>query len=447
MGAPTAQQPQKEQKHIHILIIGAGLTGLILAQALRKLQHLASLNTTSSSSPPPPLITYEIFERDPRAFFRGGGWSLTIHWALTDLQNLLPDEIMQNFETCLVNRDAAAAGQAGNFQFLNLCTSEIVEAWPIPRGAASRVSRERILELLMRGVDVRWSKHLTSLDFSDPSSVTATFADGSQAQGHLVIGCDGARSAVRRTLCATTWQNNRLPVRLLGLRVKFPLAKVAKCLAIDPHFFQGGDPLSNVYFWFSFIHLPRAVDVNAKGEEEEEEYATCQMMVSWPYSGEAADEMPETQTARRERILQLATNWNETFRDLVYSIPETTELREIVLEDWPPVQGRWDNHNGRVTLVGDAAHCMTMFRGEAANHGVIDVSHLIKTCFPTTSNTETMQPTGCWDLAQAVKSYEEEMITRTFPAVLKSRQACLDANHFASVNKESPLIAKRAMKE
>lgn len=155
MGAPTAQQPQKEQKHIHILIIGAGLTGLILAQALRKLQHLASLNNTTTTSPPPPLITYEIFERDPRAFFRGGGWSLTIHWALTDLQNLLPDEIMQNFETCLVNRDAAAAGQAGNFQFLNLCTSEIVEAWPIPMGAASRVSREKILELLMRGVDVR----------------------------------------------------------------------------------------------------------------------------------------------------------------------------------------------------------------------------------------------------------------------------------------------------
>lgn len=156
MGAPTQQQPQKEQKHIHILIIGAGLTGLILAQALRKLQHLASLNNNNNTTtPPPPLITYEIFERDPRAFFRGGGWSLTIHWALTDLQNLLPDEIMQNFETCLVNRDAAAAGQAGNFQFLNLCTSEIVEAWPIPRGAASRVSRERILELLMRGVDVR----------------------------------------------------------------------------------------------------------------------------------------------------------------------------------------------------------------------------------------------------------------------------------------------------
>lgn len=153
MGAPTAQQPQKEQKHIHILIIGAGLTGLILAQALRKLQNLASLN--NNTTPPPPLITYEIFERDPRAFFRGGGWSLTIHWALTDLQNLLPDEIMQNFETCLVNRDAAAAGQAGNFQFLNLCTKEIVEAWPIPRGAASRVSRERILELLMRGVEVR----------------------------------------------------------------------------------------------------------------------------------------------------------------------------------------------------------------------------------------------------------------------------------------------------
>lgn len=187
MGAPTQQQPQKEQKNIHILIIGAGLTGLILAQALRKLQHLASLNSnnTTTTTPPPPLITYEIFERDPRAFFRGGGWSLTIHWALTDLQNLLPDEIMQNFETCLVNRDAAAAGQAGNFQFLNLCTKEIVEAWPIPRGAASRVSRERILELLMRGVDVRVSFFF--FFFSFPSFLFFSFSLPGRGSDYTVL--------------------------------------------------------------------------------------------------------------------------------------------------------------------------------------------------------------------------------------------------------------------
>jgi hypothetical protein len=141
----TTSQPQ----HIHVLIAGAGLTGLILAQALRKItQH-------KNASRSPLRITYEIFERDPCAFFRGGGWSLTIHWALTDLSSILPDDIMQRFESTLVNRDAAAQGNAGNFQFLNLLTSKPMESWPIPAGAASRVSREKLLALLMTGLDIK----------------------------------------------------------------------------------------------------------------------------------------------------------------------------------------------------------------------------------------------------------------------------------------------------
>ena len=49
-------------------------------------------------------------------------------------------------------------------------------------------------------------------------------------------------------------------------------------------------------------------------------------------------------------------------------------------------------------------------------------------------------------LKGAIKAYEDEMIERTHPAVLKSRQACVDANNYASVNANSPLIAKRAVK-
>jgi len=180
--------------------------------------------------------------------------------------------------------------------------------------------------------------------------VTAKFADGTQVKGDLVVGCDGSRSAVRRSLCPNTWQNNRLQVRLIGLRVDYPVEKVARCLAIDPHFFQGGDPNTNVYFWFSFIHMPRAVD--------DEKVAACQMMVSWPY--QEGSEMPESNQARRQLVRKLASTWAQPFRELVYDIPEKTELQEIVLEDWPPREGCWNNHHGRVTLVGDAAHCMTM---------------------------------------------------------------------------------------
>ena len=50
------------------------------------------------------------------------------------------------------------------------------------------------------------------------------------------------------------------------------------------------------------------------------------------------------------------------------------------------------------------------------------------------------------DLKHVVDTYEYEMIERTYPATLRAHQACLDANHFASVKDGSPLIARRAIK-
>ena len=50
------------QKPLHVLIVGAGLAGLVLAQALRK-----------------QGITYEIFERDASIHSRFQGWAIALH--------------------------------------------------------------------------------------------------------------------------------------------------------------------------------------------------------------------------------------------------------------------------------------------------------------------------------------------------------------------------------
>lgn len=81
-------------------------------------------------------------------------------------------------------------------------------------------------------------------------------------------------------------------------------------------------------------------------------------------------------------------------------------------------------------------------RGEAANHGIIDTSVLIKLLL----GQNEYVPSNA-DMKQIVDTYEEEMISRTYPAVLKSRQVCIDANNFASVKYESPLIGRRVMKD
>ncbi len=52
-----------------------------------------------------------------------------------------------------------------------------------------------------------------------------------------------------------------------------------------------------------------------------------------------------------------AVNFAEPFRSANLWIPEGTRLYENKLSYWIPIP--WDDHNGRITLAGDAAHPMT----------------------------------------------------------------------------------------
>ena len=68
---------------------------------------------------------------------------------------MLPGDIISRFQECLVNPEAVEKGIPGNFQYLNLLTGGKQEAWPIPLGAASRVAREKLMALLMEGLDIQ----------------------------------------------------------------------------------------------------------------------------------------------------------------------------------------------------------------------------------------------------------------------------------------------------
>jgi hypothetical protein len=57
---------------------------------------------------------------------------------------------------------------------------------------------------------------------------------------------------------------------------------------------------------------------------------------------------------------ELTAEWVEPFRGIVQGVPKEIEAKSIRLEDWIPKKGLWDNSRGRVTLVGYAAHAMTM---------------------------------------------------------------------------------------
>ena len=131
--------PKGVEAQPKVLIIGAGITGLVLGQVFKKND-----------------IAFSIFERDPSVSTRGRGWGLTIHWALDTLIDLLPQHIVDRLQETYVDPESSKKGENGNFLFFDLKNGET--RWKVPPNKRIRVSRERLGALLLEGLDVQVSR-------------------------------------------------------------------------------------------------------------------------------------------------------------------------------------------------------------------------------------------------------------------------------------------------
>jgi 2-polyprenyl-6-methoxyphenol hydroxylase-like FAD-dependent oxidoreductase len=400
-----------------VIIVGAGVSGLTLAQACRK-----------------ENIPYRIFERDESATHRSAGWGLTIHWVLPAFKALLPDELVSRLPECYVNRGAVEAGEKGSFTFFDLHTGE--PRWQVPAAERIRVSREKLRALLLTGLDVEWSKSLQNVDVVD-RAVKATFSDGTSCMGSILVGCDGANSVVRKSLHPEDHQNRQLPIRLLGATVHYTKTRITAIRNLDPFFLQGTDPRTDTYLWFSFLETP--------SDGLESDTYKCQVIIPYPYRENwlgrvDPTECPNTKTGQSFFMKTLSDSWAEPFRSLVQNIPKDTDIRPVELADWLPRPST--RFGGRVVLVGDAAATMVMYRGEGANHSIVDVSKLLEQIKPLCERADA-EVDGLWEAARA--AYESEMVERKEIAVLASRRACLDAHDYARIDENSPLVKRRMM--
>jgi hypothetical protein len=153
-------------------------------------------------------------------------------------------------------------------------------------------------------------------------------------------------------------------------------------------------------------------------------------------------------------IREIARSFSDPFGAFVSLISDSVEVKLLNLHDFTPRREIFAS--SVYTLVGDASHAMTMCksqrvrdclcmsliasldRGEGANHGIVDVLELkekvLSKLGPTNNN-----------LRFAIQEYQQSVVERTFPAVLASRQACLDAHDWTALTPASPLLTRRQM--
>ncbi|KAI8303595.1 putative FAD-dependent monooxygenase [Colletotrichum sp. SAR11_59] len=177
----------------HVLIVGAGLSGLTLAQILRKNN-----------------ISFSIFERDSRADARAQGWAIALHAPmLAEISASMPADLGPIEQT---NHLGPLDHIPAQFVFYDVSKPD----WRVgvtddESGKIVRANRQRLRVWLLQHLHVQYNQRLVRVEERD-DKVVAHFEDGSSETGDILVGAEGSRSLVRRHILGGQEIMKPLPV-------------------------------------------------------------------------------------------------------------------------------------------------------------------------------------------------------------------------------------------
>lgn len=331
------------------LVIGAGIGGLTTAIGLRQAG-----------------VDVKVFERrtEPSRLLTGGGFMLW-HNAFVALRKLdLDDRVSKVSSEILFHEFRSADGRT-------------LARWAIgPErdriGAPAVALRRSDLNSLLleeAGDCVEMGAQCTGFE-QDADGVTAHFADGSTERGDVLIGADGMRSAVRGALR----NGHDLPPRYAGYTAWQAIAELP------------GEDI-----------VPSGTFFNLWGRGGLR-FLYCRLNdreVYWDAitSDEASTAFDMFRKDKRQVMCETYANWQDPIPQIL-AATRNDAILPIDIADRPPTRDRAWSH-GRVVLVGDAAHAMTLNLSQGAGQSIEDGAVL--------SGLLAHEP----DLGRALSRYEE----------------------------------------
>lgn len=397
---------------LHVLVIGGGIGGLTLAQGLKK-----------------SGVSVAVYERDRTRTDRVQGYRVHVNPAGSmALHECLPPHLFEAFTRTCGKRSGGVRFLTEQMDVLLSLNLEDAPAVFREEGIAQHrsVSRITLRQVLLSGLNdvVHFGKTFTHYEESLSGRVVAHFDDGTTAEGDVLVAADGGGSRVRRQFLPDA---QRIDTGVVGIAGKVFIDDTIRS-RIDPDLLKGLNLVSARGGLALFVALQElgsdrvgTIGGNDDAAISGAHFDNTRSYLMWALGAKRAtlglhgDVDTFDGASLRAAALNAVEIWDERLKSLV-RLAHADTINAIVIRSSVPVEP-WATR--RITLLGDAIHAMTPYRGIGANVALKDAVRL--------SRALTAADRGDSPLLDALHGYEAEMRDYGFRAVRGSLRAMQQA--------------------
>lgn len=382
-----------------VLIVGAGVAGLVLGQGLKRRG-----------------VPFRIFERYESITSRRQGFRFGLNdEALDAIEETVPPEIWDLFA------QTRAKTNPPDVPLYDVQTSQIISFAPTFGTGGSAKEQRRwpadrawFLEVMAVGLEneITFNKTSTSYEFINEDHIRVIFSDGSSATGRFLVAADGVKSIIRQKLLP---ELKLLDVERTG------------CWGLTPRS-NGrleGFLETSLSYYFALLVDRRHPDRSAlfcphewPGSLSSLSEGRLTDRKDFIYWGMFWAKEPgkigsiSTSQGLYDHVISMTKDWHPSLR-ILFEKADKQSLGAVDIVSFPPDIPAWKT-DPRLTLMGDAVHSMSPTGGSGASTALVDAAELCKAIAESFNKGIDAWEQGLLDYEEKMRKRAKEKISMSF---------------------------------